>query len=364
MFEIELEEAFGFLSAEYRSVFEASGATAFQHPLWLDRLYGRLAPELAAEPVIITVRSAATGRLEMVLPLMRRRHRGLRLIEFADLRVSDYAWPVCDETTFSAVLNDRRTSARIRELLRPYDIVRIKKIPDQAPSLERLFGTYRRELMGPNAHASPLSDSFESWQAGAMPPSYAGELQRKRRRLSRDGALTFERVQDPAAIDEALRRLREWRAERFPGDVLQEERYFDFYREIALAGAENGFSRTYKLALDNCTIAVIWGLHDRKKFLMLMAGFDFANYGRRSIGALAFQDLARDCIAAGDDVLDFTIGDESYKRLFGARPSPLRIISISGTPLGLIANSVIARPAPSGAAGRPDRGDEVAAMPG
>jgi hypothetical protein len=60
-------------------------------------------------------------------------------------------------------------------------------------------------------------------------------------------------------------------------------------------------------------------------------------------------------------VLDFTIGDESYKRLFGARPSPMGMISVSGTPLGLIANSVIARPQPPEAQNRRER-EETAAI--
>jgi CelD/BcsL family acetyltransferase involved in cellulose biosynthesis len=360
--ELALEEGFDFLSPEYRQLFENSGATAFQHPLWLDRLYRRLAPALDAEPVVITARDAS-DRLEMVLPLMRRRHRGLRLIEFADLQVSDYAWPVCDAMTLSALTKDWRTRGRIRELLRPYDIIRIKKIPDEAPPLERLFGASRRVLMGVNAHASSLHKSFDSWRERAMPSSYAGELERKRRRLSRDGELTYERLRDPARIDEALGWLRVWRAERFPHDLLQQDRYFGFYQEIATLGAESGFSRTYRLALSDRTIATVWCLHNRKSCMMLISGFDFANYGRRSIGALAYQDLARDCIAEGDEVLDFTIGDESYKRLFGAKPSPMGMISVSGTPLGLIANSVIPRPVPPEEADQREPEEETSTAP-
>src|SRR5262249_26636635 len=76
-------------------------------------------------------------------------------------------------------------------------------------------------------------------------------------------------------------------------------------------------------------------------FLMLISGFD-AEYSRRSAGALAFEDLARACIAAQDRVLDFTIGDEPYKQLFGARPTPLWTVTASGTPLGFIANTALA----------------------
>ena len=348
MFELALDDAFDFLSEEYRSLFESVHATPFQHPLWLDRLYRRLAPSLGVEPLVVTARSGRAGRLEMVLPLIRRRHKGLRLVEFADLQVSDYAWPVCTEAAFSALVEDPRTSRRMRDLLRPYDLVRIKKAPDGAPPLERLFRSARRRSMDLRTYSVPLSDGFTSWRTAAMPASHVRQLQKKRRKLQGDGVVAFEHVRDPAQIEEALSRARAWRGARFPGDVLQEELYFAFYKEIATVGADSGFSRTYTLTLNGETIAVVWGLRHRGAFLMLISGFDQQRYASRSVGALSFEELAKACIAEGGRLLDFTIGDEPYKQLFGARPSPLWTITAAGTPLGAIADALTARfPSPA-----------------
>ena len=57
VFEIALDCAFDFLSEEYRRFFERASATPFQHPLWLDRFYRRLAPSLGGEPLVVTVRN-------------------------------------------------------------------------------------------------------------------------------------------------------------------------------------------------------------------------------------------------------------------------------------------------------------------
>src|SRR2546430_13630400 len=46
VFDVASENSFDFLSDEYRALFENSRATAFQNPLWLDRLYASLAPRL------------------------------------------------------------------------------------------------------------------------------------------------------------------------------------------------------------------------------------------------------------------------------------------------------------------------------
>lgn len=348
MFEIARDDAFDFLSEEYRNLFERARATPFQHPLWLDRLYRSLAPSLGVEPLVVTARREGAGRLEMVLPLMRRRHKGLHLVEFADLQVCDYAWPVCTEAALSALAEDPHTSRRIRDLLRPFDLIRIKKAPVGAPPLERLFRSARRRSMNFRTYSAPLSDCFTSWQTAAMPASYVSQLRRKRRRLQRDGVVAFERVREPAQIEAALSRARDWRGARFAGDVLHEECYFAFYREIALAGADSGFARTYTLTLNGQTIAVVWGLQDRDAFLLLISGFDQQRYASRSVGALSFEELAKTCIAGRDRLLDFTIGDEPYKQLFGGRPSPLWTITAAGTPLGAIADALASRlPSPA-----------------
>jgi CelD/BcsL family acetyltransferase involved in cellulose biosynthesis len=50
-----------------------------------------------------------------------------------------------------------------------------------------------------------------------------------------------------------------------------------------------------------------------------------------------FEQVARDCIERGDQILDFTIGDEPYKRLFGTRPSPMWTVTQTGSTAGALA---------------------------
>src|SRR4051794_19883076 len=105
-FDVRIENAFNFLSPEYAALFHSSAATAFQHPIWLDGLYGKLVPKTGAKPLIVVVRDRASGTLAMVLPLLRVRRGPIRTIEFADLRVSDYLAPVCTAEAFSDLLRD------------------------------------------------------------------------------------------------------------------------------------------------------------------------------------------------------------------------------------------------------------------
>ena len=82
---IECLRGFPFLGRKYAALYEAAEATAFQHPVWLHSFYRHVAPEADAEPVILSFRDG--GELSGVVPMIRRRKNGLRLLETTDLGV-------------------------------------------------------------------------------------------------------------------------------------------------------------------------------------------------------------------------------------------------------------------------------------
>jgi CelD/BcsL family acetyltransferase involved in cellulose biosynthesis len=342
MFEASIQNSFDFLSAEYAAFFAGSAATAFQHPRWLASLYGKLLAPNSAEPLIVVVRSRADKRLAMVLPLVRRRYAFLRLVEFADLRVTDYVSPVADARTFASILADKACVEQIRRLVRPYDLLRIGKLAQRSLEFEKLFGI-PRESMGMNAYATPLGNSYTEWREQRLQRSYCKELDKKSRQLHRKGDVRFECARDPAAIRAVFAAMKIYRGLRFGGpeeggDLLQAPAYFDFYQGMALDGRDDA-TRTYGLWLDDRVIAGVLGLaHKGTSFLVIMGGFDFENFKNQSIGSLMFEQVARDCIERGERYLDFTIGDEPYKMTFGAEPSPMSRIMRTGSAKGYAAN--------------------------
>src|SRR4051794_8015228 len=228
VFTVSTDNSFDFLSDEYASLFQRSCAMAFQHPIWLDSLYRRLVPALGVQPLIITVR--ADGVLVLVLPLIRRRFGLMSLVEFADLRVSDYVAPVCDGETFHRVLADATTCQAIQQALKPYDLLRIQKVPQGALPLERLLGVSGRSAMAMSAHSTPLRAPYTDWRKAMLEPSYQKELDKKRRKLGRKGQVILQQLQDPQAMRTAFARMRGYRDLRFGAeDLLQTPLYFEFY---------------------------------------------------------------------------------------------------------------------------------------
>ena len=108
-----------------------------------------------------------------------------------------------------------------------------------------------------------------------------------------------------------------------------------------MQGSRLGFARVHTLRMDGRPIAGVLGLAHKGQFLVILGGFDHAGYKNFSIGSLVFQEIANDCIAKGDTYLDFTIGDEPYKLLFGTQPTSMWAVSASGSSLGRAANFVL-----------------------
>lgn len=339
-FDIVLEQSFDFLSPEYAELFDRSAATAFQHPAWLHSLYTGLVPESGATALVIVVRYRATGALAMVLPLLRIRRGPIRTVEFADLRVSDYVAPVCSRDVFLQLLDDAAACREIRRLVRPFDLLRMAKLPDGQLPIEKLLATSRRVPMDTNAYATALVAPFEQWRASAMDRPYQKELAKKYRRLQRKGALSFSCCDDGASVLETMAVMRRLRGPRFhargDGDLLQRPEYYGFYSDVALRGL-GSFVRLYAMKMDGQVIAAALGLCHRNSFLVLMIAFDIEGYRNQSLGALMFEQVARDCIERGDQMLDFTVGDEPYKRSFGAQPSPMWEATQVGSITGAIA---------------------------
>ena len=338
-FDIVIEPSFDFLSPEYAELFDRSAATAFQHPGWLHCLYDRLAPQAGATPLVIAVRHRATGALAMVLPLLRIRRGPIRTVEFADLRVSDYLAPVCSPDVFSQLLGDAAACAEVRRLVRPFDLLRMTKLPDGRLPIENLLAASRRVSMDTNAYATVLIAPFEQWRASAIDRSYQKELAKKYRQLQKKGALSFSCCNDSASVLEALDVMRKFRGPRFQaqgdGDLLQRPEYFGFYSDMALRGL-GSFARLYAMKMDGEVIAAVLGLCHRGSFLIIMSAFDIAGYKSQSLGALMFEQVARDCIERGDQMLDFTIGDEPYKKLIGGQPSPVWAVTQVGSTAGAV----------------------------
>ncbi|RZI39493.1 cellulose biosynthesis protein CelD, partial [Herbaspirillum sp. HC18] len=108
----------------------AGHRTAFQHADWLGPWYAAF-DDVA--PLIAVISDTVTGRDIAVVPMISHLRRGIRIVEFADLGVSDNNAPILardaalDPGTIDAI-NEALIDA-LRALPDRFDLLRLRKMP-------------------------------------------------------------------------------------------------------------------------------------------------------------------------------------------------------------------------------------------
>lgn len=333
---LERLESFDFTGADYQRLFSQSNATAFQHPIWLERMFAVLVPAMNARPLVICGKRPR-GDLLFVLPLVERRVGPLRIIEPADLGVGDYNAPVVSRNDERALRQMPDIRNRIEALLPAHDVLRIRHIRAEHRELWSIFFNQPLRPHDHRSYETELGEDHAAWQEATLDGSFRRYLERKIRRFNRSGSIRLDEITDTDEIADALRELADVRKGRFRKDPMQQSSVRDFYAQVAAAGVSYGLSRTYVLKLDGAPVGRVFGLTLAGRFYFLLLACDYENYGRHSPGLILADMLIRERRAAGDVIFDFTVGDEPYKADFGSRPQTLFVIETSRSLLGYAA---------------------------
>ena len=337
MIHAEITKNFDFFSEEYTGLFQQAGATAFQSPVWLDKFYTLLAQHRKSEPLIICLRN--NGRLVGVLPLLKRYSKGLYLIESADMGVSDYSAPILDPS----IIIDEQLRMDLVKLFGKHDFLRIKPVRAQHLELWKNILDVKPVRLNFSAHAVELAPPFEEWREKNLDKKIGGMIARKGRRWKKQHEVKFERLADSRAIELAIRNLAKLREGRFSGDPISDKQVLRFYSEVAILGAENGFSETWLATSYGNVAAVVFGVIHEDGFHYLLIGADYENQSRHSPGMQMYDWIIKDWMNRGGLRFDFTIGDEPFKTQFGTKPTDMYSFLRGNSVLGKAAVMVLKR---------------------
>jgi CelD/BcsL family acetyltransferase involved in cellulose biosynthesis len=332
------EDDFEFRSPEYTALYDRSRATPFQHPVWLSSLYEVLAPCRKAQKQVVTVRGE-DGRIVLVLPFVRRRFGPLRIIEYADLGVNDYAAPVLDCDEVASLAADRQVSKEIRRMLGRFDLLRIDRVADSPDLMLSLITGATAKRHAYDTHIVDLPKNAEAWRA-QLDPKFLRHLERKYKRLRPKGERRLRIIEDVAEVENLMERMQTFRAARFAEhrgtDLVQDPDCFRFYSAVARASVENGPGNLAVLEVAAEPAAVALNLIDRDRDIYVLVGYDVERLRNYSLGLLIVDELVQYAIGRQQAYFDLTVGDEPYKADFGARPRPVFEIRVQRTLLGRI----------------------------
>ena len=320
---------------------ERSGAgSAFQTQRWLDPWYRVIAPHFAVAPLFVAVTEHDSGQPLMLLPLCIRREGWLKVVEFPDLGVSDYNAPLVSPSVDLHGDAWRPVWREIRAALPRADLLRLDKVPARvggaANPMAPLASSRRRHLSSWGVSLPPSRADYNRM----LDASFAKELRRKGRRLEGRGAVSFRHAEteaDGRAIFAELCKQRQSRFEELGRtNILADPVFRAFYEAVLFDDWPNSLAMLSALMVDDEIVAALFALRHRNSYHLIMSTFLAGPWKSSSPGNIVVDRAINAAIEAGVTYFDFTIGNEPYKRDFGATEEPLfagqHPLSLAGLP--------------------------------
>jgi CelD/BcsL family acetyltransferase involved in cellulose biosynthesis len=310
---------------------DPGNATPFQNGRWLQAWYSAFAATPGVEPLIAVISNAATNEQAIMLPLIRRTQRGIRIIEPADLDLTDYNAPMLgpaaprDAEAARAMWKELR--AALRRLPGGADLIRLRKMPVEMggrPNPLALLGG-----AGPcslNGNIVSTADDFDAWRF-TLERTVRKELERSWRVFTRDAAAAFRIITDK---QEALRMLSTMEIQQ--GNrmqhlglnfILNDETCAAFYRNLVHDNVANGYAVLSALTVGNEVVATLLGVRQGSRYVMVRISNAGEKWSNCSPGRLIIERTMAALHKDGIRQFDFSIGNYAYKRRFGVVQIPL-----------------------------------------
>lgn len=305
--------------------------SAFQHGYWLSAWYEAFTD---VAPLIAVISSAATGKDIAVVPMISHLRQGIRMVEFADLGVSDINAPIlaCGDA-FDAT-DMRRIAVALVEALRAlpdrFDLLRLKKMPAIVGSQPNpLVALGRLGSCSLNGNLVLTGDDYAQYQSSIK----RMQMPRCWRVFGRQAGARFEIATDISRALEFLDAMDVQQQERMQrlGSrfVLNDEAHARFYRDVASQGVANGYAVVAALVCDEAIVATTLGVNYDGTYYLLRIGHAGGQWANCSPGLLVTERTMAALHARGIRRFDLSIGNHDYKRRFGAEPVALTDVSIA-----------------------------------
>ncbi|WP_298111136.1 GNAT family N-acetyltransferase [Bradyrhizobium sp.] len=305
--------------------------TAFQHPLWYGAWYGAF---IAASPLIATISDTVARRKVALVPLIRRVHHGVRVVEFADLNVTDYNAPLVRPGVTFDMAEAQEVGRGLLEGLRQVpggaDLLRLKKMPGRlAGGINPLALLGRAGSSSLNGNIIETGDDFEAYRTSIK----RLQMSRYWRVFSRHPGAEFRIMR---SVDDAVKALDVMDAQqqvrmRTLGlkFVLNDDTHARFYRDLVRGGLTNGYVVVSALTCDEAVVATMLGIRQDDYFVVLRISNAGARWSHCSPSKLVVERTMAALHERGVRRFDLSVGNYAFKRRFGAVPFPLTDASVA-----------------------------------
>ena len=309
------------------SAFDPS--TPFQHAQWYTAWYGAFAGQV--DPLIAIITDAVTGEQAALLPLIRRRQNGIRIVEFADLDLTDYNAPLLgpaaprDARAARTVWHDLR--AVLRRMSGGADLIRLRKLAVDLDGRTNPFALL--DDAGPcslNGNLVTTGEDYDAWRY-TLEKTVRKELERSWRVFSRDAAATFRFAADHGEALQILPATEAQQGTRMQSlglnFILNDATCAAFYRNLVRDGVGSGYALVSVLMAGEEVVATLLGIRNGSRYVMIRISNAGEKWSNCSPGRLIIERTMAALHSDGVREFDFSIGNYAYKRRFGVKPLPL-----------------------------------------
>jgi CelD/BcsL family acetyltransferase involved in cellulose biosynthesis len=320
----EVADDFGKACERWRRLGRPGPTLAFQGETWLKAWYGAKCGA-GVEPLPVTLVDAASGRDSLGLPLIRRRDGRLRVIEFADLGITDYNAPILGPGVAADAGADILHALRSARL--NADALRFTKMPVS------INGVANPLALAPGARPGRLNGNilhvpgrWEDWHWG-LERTFRKELERSWRVFTRHADAAFTRIVDRSEAVRVFTDLKRLQRDRITElglpYVLDEAANDAFYDDLLAAGLADGSAVLTALLAGSEVVAALLGIVSGGHYAMVRLATAGPAWKTCSPGRLVIERTMKMLHAEGYRAFDFTIGDYAYKRRMGVTALPL-----------------------------------------
>lgn len=169
-----------------------------------------------------------------------------------------------------------------------------------------------------SALSATLTDDWATYYSAKRSKKTRHNDRRKRRKLEAMGALRFEIATTSEDIDRQVSAMLvqkdRYVARLGQTNSLRQRGHDDFLKRLAQNETAGFRTVLCALKLDDDILAAQWGVvHDRRLY-SIIASYSDGPHSRYSTGDMLLHELLAWCFDNDVDIVDFTCGDEAYKR--------------------------------------------------
>ena len=299
-------------------------STPFQDPLWLNAWYDAFAGKDNVEPLIAVICDARTGEPVVLVPLICRLQKALRVVEFADLDLTDYNAPIltgaAPRDPGAARTLWRELRAALRRMPEGADLIRLRKMPADLRGGPNPFAQLND--VGPcslNGNFVTTGEDFDAYRY-SLERTVRKELERSWRVFTRNSAAKFKIIKDK---NEALRILscmevQQGKRMQHLGlpFILNGESCAAFFRELIGNGVDSGYVVVSALTVGEEVVAALLGIRNGLHYVMVRISNAGGRWSNCSPGRLIIERSMAAMHEDGVRRFDFSVVDYPYKQRF------------------------------------------------